>query len=90
MEIIRTTQFKKDFKKVRHDTKTVELFLNALQLLVNKHPLPEMYNEHQLTGNLKGFSDIHIKPDLLLLYKIDTEKEILYLSRIGSHSELFG
>jgi mRNA interferase YafQ len=90
MEIIRTTQFKKDFKKVRHDTKTVELFLNVLQLLIDKQPLPETYNEHPLTGNLKGLTDIHIKPDLLLLYKIDEEDDILYLTRIGSHSELFG
>lgn len=43
--------------------------------------------DHPLTGNWSGFRDCHIKPDLLLIYRID--KNQLQLARIGSHSDLF-
>ncbi|HBD0827197.1 TPA: type II toxin-antitoxin system mRNA interferase toxin, RelE/StbE family, partial [Enterococcus faecalis] len=33
--------------------------------------------------------ECHIEPDWLLIYKIDGDKLILTLARIGSHSELF-
>jgi mRNA interferase YafQ len=57
---------------------------------MERKQLPAKYKEHQLIGNLQGFTDIHLKPDLLLLYYIDTKNDMLHLSRIGSHSELFG
>jgi mRNA interferase YafQ len=90
MEIIRTTQFKRDFKKIRNNKSSVNAFIDAVNLLVAKKTLPAKYNEHPLTGNLQGFTDIHLKPDLLLLYYIDNKNNVLHLSRIGSHSELFG
>ncbi|EIW89217.1 plasmid stabilization system protein [Alishewanella agri BL06] len=34
-----------------------------------------------------GFRDCHIKPDLVLIYKINNDT--LQLARIGSHCELF-
>lgn len=43
--------------------------------------------DHPLTGNWLGFRDCHIKPDLLLIYRIDNNQ--LQLARIGSHSDLF-
>ncbi|EOF05297.1 MAG: type II toxin-antitoxin system YafQ family toxin, partial [Enterococcus faecalis] len=42
-----------------------------------------------LTGNYIGTRECHIEPDWLLIYKIDGDKLILTLARIGSHSELF-
>jgi mRNA interferase YafQ len=90
MVIVRSTQFKKDFKKIRNDKQVVELFQNAVIILINGVSLPKEYKEHPLTGDKKGFTDIHLKPDLLILYKIDQEKNELHLVRIGSHSEIFG
>lgn len=90
MEIKRTTQFKRDFKKIRNDQTSVTAFVSAVNILVSKNQLPVKYKEHQLLGELQGFTDIHLKPDLLLLYFIDIEKNILHLLRIGSHAELFG
>ena len=43
--------------------------------------------DHPLTGNWLGFRDCHIKPDLVLIYRIYENQ--LQLARIGSHSELF-
>jgi mRNA interferase YafQ len=90
MIIVRSTQFKKDFKKLRNDQQTVNLFQKAVLLLFNGSKLPIEYKEHPLTGDQKGITDIHLKPDLLLLYRIDLKKDELHLIRIGSHSTLFG
>ncbi|EOX4300638.1 TPA: type II toxin-antitoxin system YafQ family toxin, partial [Vibrio cholerae] len=39
------------------------------------------------TGNWVGFRDCHIKPDLVLIYRVFNDQ--LQLARIGSHSDLF-
>ena len=83
-----STQFKKDFKKVAKlaipDVVEVGHVIKQLQL---EKILPEKYVDHSLSGNWVGYRDCHIKPDLVLIYK--TESNILKLARIGSHSELF-
>jgi len=54
-------------------------------------PLPQKYKGHQLTNSkhFKNMREYHIKPDLLLIYKIDNENLCLSLIRTGSHSKLF-
>ncbi len=37
-----------------------------------------------------GIRECHIKPDLLLVYKIEQEILSLILIDLGSHSKLFG
>jgi mRNA interferase YafQ len=51
-------------------------------------PLEEKHRDHGLGGNWKGNRECHLKPDLLLIYKLPDEKT-LRLVRMGSHSELF-
>jgi len=50
-------------------------------------PLDEKYKDHMLKGEYASFRECHVKPDLLLVYKIDSN--VLKLVEIGSHSELF-
>ncbi len=47
------------------------------------------HKDHKLTGKYKEFRECHIKPDLLLMYRIYDEILELYLAQVGSHSELF-
>ena len=54
---------------------------------MNEESLPEKYKDHSLSGNYVNFRECHLKPDWLLIYKVD--EETLYLTRLGSHSELF-
>ncbi|MGP5101448.1 type II toxin-antitoxin system RelE/ParE family toxin [Psychrobacter celer] len=42
---------------------------------------------HALTGNYKGFRDCHIKPDLVLIYRV--QSDTVDLVRLGSHSAVF-
>ena len=59
----------------------------ALDLLLNEQPLPIAYNDHPLKGDWKGFRDLHIEPDWLLLYRVEGSE--LQLARTGAHSDLF-
>jgi mRNA interferase YafQ len=49
-------------------------------------PLPPKYNDHALAGKFKDFRDCHLKPDLVLIYRVNEEE--VELARLGSHSEL--
>lgn len=88
--ISRTTRFKKDYKresKGQHRTTLDTEFVAVLTLLINDTPLPEKLHDHALTGEWKDHRDCHIKPDLVLIYRLP-DAESLELVRLGSHSEL--
>jgi mRNA interferase YafQ len=59
----------------------------ALSLLIEQQPLPASYSDHPLKGDWKGWRDLHIEPDWLLLYRV--EGTDLELARTGTHSDLF-
>jgi len=51
--------------------------------------LDPKWKDHNLTGELAGFRECHLRPDLLLVYAKTEDTPSLILMRIGSHSELF-
>lgn len=51
--------------------------------------LPEKYKNHPLKGNLKGYFDCHILPDLVLIYKLEKDRLVLLLFDLDTHSNLF-
>ena len=88
-----STTFKKDFKRVKANPKHSKVLddrlKTALTILCQNQPLPESFKDHHLIGNWKGFRECHLKPDLLLIYRLTSDGKALELARIGSHSELF-
>lgn len=84
-----TTQFKRDLKKAQKQNKNLDLLNKILQQLADGIPLPEKNRDHALTGNYAGCRECHIQPDWLLIYEIAEDTLFLYLTRTGSHSELF-
>ena len=89
LDIRRTTQFKKDLKKIIKQRKDLSLLEDIIQLLQRLEPLKQKHNDHFLVGNWNGYRECHINPDWLLIYKVDEELQLLRLMRTGSHSELF-
>lgn len=86
-QIFRTSAFKKDYKKLSlQDQEEVKKIIIRL---ANNEVLDLKYKDHKLIGNYKGCKECHIKPDLLLIYRIDANILELALVRTGSHSELF-
>jgi mRNA interferase YafQ len=59
----------------------------VLSLLIEEQPLPAAYSDHPLKGAWKGFRDLHIEPDWLLLYRVADNE--LQLARTGTHADLF-
>lgn len=84
-----TTQFKRDLKKAQKQNKNLDLLNKVLQQLADGIPLPEKKRDHALTGNYAGCRECHIQPDWLLIYEIAEDTLFLYLTRTGSHNELF-
>ena len=45
---------------------------------------------HRLIGNYEGYLECHIESDLLIIwFQFDEETKQIYLSRLGSHTDLF-
>lgn len=61
--------------------------LDVLGYLISGDPLPQKYLDHPLKGRYIGFRECHLKPDLLLVYKLDGNK--IKLVALDTHSELF-
>lgn len=89
LELIVTSQFEKDLKRVHNQGKDLNLLQNVLQMLLDENELDVKYRDHALTGNYAGFRECHIQPDWLLVYMINHNELILTASRTGSHSDLF-
>jgi mRNA interferase YafQ len=89
-EIVRSTRFKKDFKRFAHDAAFCAQFTEVVRLLVADAPLPPALRDHELVGEWKGMRDCHVRPDVVLIYqKYEEVVSILRLERLGSHSEVF-
>ncbi|MBQ7504712.1 MAG: type II toxin-antitoxin system YafQ family toxin [Ruminococcus sp.] len=87
-DVIRTSKFKKDFKKAIKSGCSVKKFKEIIDLLQDGIPLPPKNKDHSLTGNWNGYRECHIEPDWLLIYRIDKNELVLVLARTGSHSNL--
>ena len=85
--IIRTSTFKKDFKRMQKRGYVMERLFGLLQILVEGKKLEDRHRDHLLHGIYEGNRECHVEPDWLLIYTV-TEDE-LGLSRTGTHSDLF-
>lgn len=76
-------QFAKLTKKNKPRLKTIAYIES---LLIAEKPIPSEYNDHPLNGNLSGYYDLHIEPNLILVYTI--VRDTLVMSAIANHDEL--
>jgi mRNA interferase YafQ len=84
------SQFKRDFKresKGKYRKTLADDFKVVLLLLLSDAALPKKYFDHAMIGDWKDHCNCHIKPDLILMYRLPDD-ETLQLVRLGSHSEL--
>ena len=82
--------FKRDYKKIVRRGYDIPLMEEVIDRLARQEPLPAKYKDHPLTGDYVGYRECHITPDWLLVYETDGGELYLYLTRTGSHSDLFG
>ena len=92
-KITYSNQFKKDYKRFENDEKKIVKIDHTIDLLRQKgqNSIPKQMRPHPLKGNYKGYLECHIESDLLIIWaEIDDNTKEIYLTRLGSHSELFG
>lgn len=89
LEIVLSTRFKKDLKLASKRGYNLDLLNEIVETLAKQEPLPEKNRDHSLSGDYVGFRECHIQPDWLLVYRVDNDELFLFLSRTGTHSDLF-
>ena len=89
LELVLSTRFKKDLKLAKKRGLDLNLMDEVVTTLASCQTLDEKYHDHPLSGNYEGFRECHILPDWLLTYRVDDEEVFLFLSRTGTHSDLF-
>lgn len=85
---VRSTQFKRDVKRLEKRGKDLSKLRRVLVMLIDEEPLDAFYRDHPLRGEWKGFRDLHLEPDWLLLYRVHDGE--LQLARTGTHADIFG
>lgn len=87
LKIELTNAIKKDLKKHKLQKEVLLELQEIIEILVHQRSLPTKHRGHNLTGNWINHRECHVRNDVLLIYKV--EDGILFLTRFGSHSELF-
>lgn len=89
LEVVLSNQFKKDLKLAAKRGYPLAQLEAIVDVLARGEALPERLKDHDLSGNFAGFRECHIRPDWLLVYRVHHDALILFLSRTGTHSDLF-
>ena len=84
-----TSRFQKDLKRIARRGYNTELLTAVIKKLANGEPLAQKHRDHALMGDYAGCRECHITPDWLLIYEISDDTLLLYLTRTGTHSDLF-
>lgn len=85
-----SSRYKKHLKRIaKRNIEDVIKINETVNILARGEKLPERYHDHALKGDWEGHRECHIKPDLLLIYRIFEDVLILELIDTGSHSDLF-
>lgn len=89
LDVILSNRFKKDLKLAARRGMNLAELDAIVEQLAAQLPLADKNRDHALTGDYIGFRECHIRPDWLLVYRVDGEDLILFLFRTGTHTDLF-
>ena len=87
MILKRHKNYRKDALKVKLTDEQYAKRLKYLSRILENKPLPSEARDHMLIGGYKGFREFHLGGDMLIIYKV--LDDVLYLQRMGTHSQLF-
>jgi mRNA interferase YafQ len=87
-DIVTSRAFERDVKRLRKRGFDLETLWDVVEALRLRRPLDDRHRDHALKGDWEGFRDCHVRADWVL---IDTaDDEAVYLTRTGTHSDIFG
>ena len=85
LEVVLSNRFKKDLKLAARRGLPLDELNTVVDWLAAGQALPDRNRDHALTG----CRECHIRPDWLLVYRVDGDALELFLFRTGTHSDLF-
>ena len=88
-EVVLSNRFRKDLKLAAKRGLQLDELNAIVEQLAAGQTLPERNRDHALTGDYIGFRECHIRPDWLLVYRVDGDALELFLFRTGTHTDLF-
>lgn len=89
LDIVLSTQFKKDLKTAAKRGYDLSLLNQVVEALASEKELDQKYHDHKLSGEYSKFRECHLKPDWLLIYSKNDKELLLLLARTGSLADLF-
>lgn len=89
LKVVLSNRFRKDLKLAKRRGLDLRLLKDVVDLLAQEKALPDSNKDHALTGKYAAFRECHIKPDWLLIYRVEEEALALMLFRTGSDADLF-
>ncbi len=87
-KLIWTKRFSKDVNRAKKRNQNLESLQKVVKKLQSGSTLPQKYKPNPLKGKYSGYVECHIEPDWLLIWKADSKN--VYLTRTGTHLDLFG
>jgi len=88
-KLVYTSRFRKDVKLLLKRNYNIDYLKIAINLLENTEILPAEYRPHKLSGSYSGYWAAHIRPDWLLIWFENPDDGEIWLTRTGTHSDLF-
>lgn len=82
-----TSTFRQDVKIAKKRKKNMKKLEVLMRFIIEGDPIPEKYKTHPLKGDYVDYTDSHIEPDWLLIYRIKDDRVLF--ARTGSYSDLF-
>ena len=89
LKIRYSAKFKKDFKLAQKRKLPLQELKDIIEKLASGKTLDAKHRDHALSGNYAMFRECHIRPDWLLIYRINDDSLELLAHRTGTHSDLF-
>jgi len=86
MNIIRSSRFKKQYKKL---PKNIQMRADARIRLFIVDPFNEILRNHSLSGEYSNCRSINITGDYRIIYE-ENPKGVINFLLIGTHDELYG
>jgi mRNA interferase YafQ len=90
-EVIYNKKFVKSYKRISRsgnfDKSELEMIVD---ILARNIEIPVKYHDHVLNGDFLGTRELHLRSDLLVIYRIEDDDSQVIFVDIGNHANLFG
>jgi mRNA interferase YafQ len=85
-----SNRFKRDYALLIRRGYDITRLDALVLLLLQQTPLEQRHRDHPLKGKWRGYRSCHIADDWILVYKVDSGRLKLMLTRTGTHIDIYG